>query len=82
MKDCVGKELHIGDRVVCSDMKYADLLIGEIIDFTPKKARVRYARSEHLDYGKMEQLKETYQIFKYANAEHAEKALKECNNEK
>ena len=41
MLDCVGKRLNIGDKVVCSDMRYADLLIGEIIGFTPKKARVR-----------------------------------------
>ena len=70
MKDCIGKELSIGDKVVCSDMRYADLLIGEIIGFTPKKARVRYARSEYHDYGKREQLKETYQMFKYADADH------------
>lgn len=69
MKDCVGKELKIGDKVVCSDMKYADLLIGEIIGFTPKKARVRYQRSEYGSaygvLGQHEQLKEEYQIFKY-----------------
>ena len=73
MKDCVGKELCIGDKVVCSDMRYADLLIGEIVGFTPKKARVLYVRSEYLDYGKKEQLKETYQIFKYADADQTEK---------
>ena len=69
MVDCVGKELSIGDKVVCADMKYADLLIGEIVGFTPKKARVRYKRSEYGEAygvkGKYEQLKEPYQIFKY-----------------
>ena len=69
MVDCVGKELKIGDKVICSDMNYADLLIGEIIGFTPKKARVRYHRSEDSEAygfsGKKEQLKESYQIFKY-----------------
>ena len=69
MVDCVGKELSIGDKVVCSDMKYADLLIGEIIGFTPKKARVLYKRSEYGEAygvkGQKEQLKESYQIFKY-----------------
>ena len=69
MVDCVGKALSIGDRVICSDMNYADLLIGEIVGFTPKKARVRYARSEYGEAygfkGKKEQLKESYQIFKY-----------------
>ena len=69
MVDCVGKELNIGDKVVCSDMKYADLLIGEIVGFTPKKARVQYKRSEYGEAygvkGQKEQLKEPYQIFKY-----------------
>ena len=67
MLDCVGKELKIGDKVVCSDMRYADLLIGEIIDFTPKKARVRYTRSEYQHLSTQEQLKESYQIFKYSD---------------
>ena len=69
MVDCVGKELSIGDKVVCADMKYADLLIGEIVGFTPKKARVSYKRSEYGEAygvkGQKEQLKESYQIFKY-----------------
>lgn len=68
MKDCVGKEISLGDKVVCSDMRYADLLIGEVIGFTPKKARIRYSRSEHLDMEKSEQLKESYQIFVYEKA--------------
>ena len=69
MVDCVGRELKIGDKVVCADMKYADLLIGEIVGFTPKKARVLYKRSEYGEAygvkGQKEQLKEAYQIFKY-----------------
>lgn len=75
MLDCVGKRLNIGDKVVCSDMRYADLLIGEITGFTPKKARVRYERSEYFNAygqeGKHEQLKESYQIFKYEDKVHA-----------
>ena len=69
MTDCVGKELSIGDKVVCSDMEYADLLIGEIIAFTPKKARVRYARTGGCRTYYNEQLKESYQIFKYEDGE-------------
>ena len=69
MVDCVGKELSIGDKVICADMQYADLLIGEIVGFTPKKARVAYKRSEYGEAygvkGRKEQLKESYQIFKY-----------------
>ena len=76
MKDCMGKEISLGDKVICSDMRYADLLIGEVIGFTPKKARIRYSRSEHLDMEKHEQLKESYQIFVY------EKALLKMEEEK
>lgn len=76
MVDCVGKELSIGDKVVCADMKYADLLIGEIIGFTPKKARVLYRRSEYGEAygvkGQKEQLKESYQIFKFVEVEHGQ----------
>jgi hypothetical protein len=65
MVDCVGKELKIGDKVICSDMNYADLLIGEIIGFTPKKIRVKYHRSiDGFDFRK-DQLKHPYQVFKY-----------------
>ena len=75
MLDCVCKELQIGDKVVCADRQYADLLIGEIIGFTPKKARVRYQRSEYGDaygvHGQNEQLKESYQIFKYEEVKEA-----------
>lgn len=64
MKDCVGQELHIGDHVAASDMNYADLLIGEVIGFTPMKVRIKYKRSSY-DYGYVkETLKESYQIFR------------------
>ena len=67
MKDCLGNELHIGDQVICSDMRYADLLIGEIIGFTPKKARVRYVRSEFQKSAPCECLKESWQIYRRVN---------------
>ena len=80
MVDCVGKELSVGDKVVCADMKYADLLIGEIVGFTPKKARVAYKRSEYGEAygvkGQKEQLKESYQIFKYEEVVRC----KDCGN--
>ena len=65
MVDCVGNELKAGDKVICSDMNYADLLIGEVIGFTPKKIRVKYHRSiDGFDFRK-DQLKHPYQVFKY-----------------
>ena len=80
MVDCAGKELKIGDKVICSDMRYADLLIGEIVGFTPKKARVQYKRSEYGEAygvkGQKEQLKESYQIFKYEEPVRC----KDCKN--
>jgi hypothetical protein len=65
MVDCVGNELKVGDKVICSDMNYADLLIGEVIGFTPKKIRIKYHRSiDGFDFRK-DQLKHPYQVFKY-----------------
>ena len=66
MVDCVGKELNVGDKVICADSRYADLLIGEVIKLTPQKAWVRYHRSEYGKEYANEKLKESYQIFKYA----------------
>lgn len=62
MKDCIGNELKIGDKIVAADMRYADLLIGEIVGFTPKKARISYVRSSWQDERTETQLKESYQI--------------------
>ena len=41
MKDCIGQELSIGDKVVCSDGGYAELFVGEVTKFTPKKVQVK-----------------------------------------
>ena len=65
MVDCVGKELNIGDKVICADSRYADLLIGEVVKLTPQKVLVRYHRSEYGKEYTHEKLKEPYQIFKY-----------------
>lgn len=64
MKDCCGNELKIGDEVVAADMRYADLLIGEIVEFTPKKARIRYVRSQYQYENPKTQLKESYQLYR------------------
>lgn len=65
MVDCVGKEINIGDKVICADSRYADLLIGEVVKLTPQKALVRYHRSEYGKQYTKEKLNESYQIFKY-----------------
>lgn len=75
MVDCVGNELKVGDKVICSDMNYADLLIGEVIGFTPKKIKVKYHRSiDGFDFRK-DQLKYPYQVFKYVEVV----CCKDCN---
>lgn len=41
MKDCTGKELKYGDQVVVTASNgYAQLVVTEVIGFTPKKVRV------------------------------------------
>lgn len=74
MKDCCGNELHVGDKVVASHMHYADLLIGEIIEFTPKKARIRYVRSQYPLKKPETQLKESYQIYRISGCEEGGKS--------
>lgn len=62
MEDCLGNELKIGDKIVASDMKYADLLIGEVTRFTPKKIEISFVRSMFQDSTPSKQLKWPYQI--------------------
>lgn len=41
MKDRVGKELKLGDKVVATASHgYISLVVGEVTGFTPKKVRV------------------------------------------
>ena len=35
-RDKLGKELHIGDKVVFMQLGYRNLLVGEIVKITPK----------------------------------------------
>lgn len=39
-KDVTGKDLAVGDKVVYSDGRYADLNLGYVIGFSPKNIRV------------------------------------------
>ena len=66
MKDCVGHILHIGDKVVCSDAKYSDLLLGEVIGFTECKIRVKCSRSIDSFQHSAESLKYPYQVYQVA----------------
>lgn len=44
MKDRLGKEFKLGDMVVYSDGRYADLYIGHVIGMTPKMIRIQNPR--------------------------------------
>lgn len=65
MKDCMGRDLNIGDKVICSEARYADLLLGEVIGFTDKKIRISYVRSSLQQMTPEESLKYFWQVFKY-----------------
>lgn len=45
-KDVTGKELMIGDKVVYSDSRYANLHVGFVIGFTPQNIRVGYRKDQ------------------------------------
>ena len=90
MKDCLGKELQLGDKIVTTDRNYADLIFGEVIGFTPKKVRVKYndrTIREAIGVSKPEsdivQLKLSHQLYKIETANYFglgyEKAIKDLN---
>ena len=43
-KDVLGRELKENDLVVMQQPNYADLLIGKVESFTPKKVRVSFQK--------------------------------------
>lgn len=42
MRDFLGNELEVGDRVVMTAPQYRMFVVGEIIKMTAKKVRVKY----------------------------------------
>lgn len=42
MKDFIGNEVHVGDKVVCIEKDYKNLIPGEIVKLTPKAMKVKY----------------------------------------
>ena len=42
MKDFLGKELEVGDRVVFMEINYRNLLVGCVENLTPKKVRLQF----------------------------------------
>jgi hypothetical protein len=45
-KDVLGRELAVNDLVVMQQPNYADLLIGKVESFTPKKVRVSFPKHQ------------------------------------
>lgn len=44
MKDFLGNQLNIGDKVVCIELNYKNLVRGEVIKITPQAMRVKWHR--------------------------------------
>lgn len=42
MKDVVGQDVSIGDRVVITRTGYRDMVPGEVVKLTPKGCKVRW----------------------------------------
>lgn len=64
MLDCLGRELCVGDKVVCADGYYSDLLVGEIIKLTPQKIKVYCTRASNMKQEPFETIKYPYQVCK------------------
>lgn len=64
MKDYLGNELKIGDEVIATNIHFADLIIGKIIRFTPKKVEIECIKSRHRNLIHEKQLKEPYQLYR------------------
>lgn len=57
MKDFLGRELKVGDEVVCIEKGYNNLLRGEIVKITPKTLQVKYTRKSFMGIDKVEEVK-------------------------
>lgn len=64
MFDCMKKELHVGDKIVAADGKYAELLLGEVTGFTNKKIKVKCVLASRQEDTPIEFLKYPWQVFK------------------
>lgn len=44
MKDFLGNQLNVGDKVVCIELNYKNLVRGEVTKITPQAMRVKWHR--------------------------------------
>lgn len=49
MRDCVGNEIHVGDRIVACDGYYSELLLGRIVRFTEHQVVCECVRANNQD---------------------------------
>lgn len=42
MKDFIGNELKVGDKVACIELGYKNLVKGEVVKLTPTAVRVKW----------------------------------------
>lgn len=45
MNDVTNRILEIGDLVVATDSHYKDLIQGQVVDFTPKKVKIKISNA-------------------------------------
>ena len=66
MKDLIGNELSIGDKVITTVQGYEELVIGKITKFTPQKCYVEFIPNpSNPSYVVTKpKLKNNYQIYK------------------
>lgn len=69
MHDCVGNELHIGDRIVACDGYYSELLLGTVVRFTAHQVVCDCVRANH-------QNGEHFETRKYPNQLHLVRYIK------
>lgn len=65
MRDCVGKELFIGDKIIAADGKNAELLLGHVIRLTNQKIKISYVRGSNQQEEPQQATKYPWQVFKY-----------------
>jgi len=68
MRDFVGKEISLGDKVVMIAPKYRSLVIGTVIKFTPTALKISYRNTWNVPTGwDLEILQKPNQVVKVSD---------------
>lgn len=57
MKDFLGNELQVGDKVVCLERDYRNLIRATVVKLTPKMIFVEFTRKTYPDHMVTEEVK-------------------------